>query len=57
MVSLTHERLGDMTDDHARAEGVPDSESYHPLIVRMHRGMKWDPDHSVWGHRFREVPQ
>ena len=46
-----------MTDDHARAEGVPDSESYHPLIVRMHRGMKWDPDHSVWVHRFREVPQ
>ena len=57
VVSLTHERLGDMTDDHARAEGFPDLESYRALIVRMHRGMEWDPDHSVWVHRFREVAE
>jgi len=57
VASLTHERLGDMTDDHKRAEGFPDLESYRALIVRMHRGMEWDPNPSVWVRRFREVPE
>ena len=55
IVSLTHNRLGDMTDEEARAEGFPYLESYRALIVRMHRGMEWDPDHLVWVHRFQEV--
>lgn len=55
IVSLTHDRLGEMTDEEARAEGFPDLETYRALIIRMHRGMKWDPDHLVWVHRFREV--
>ena len=44
-----------MTDEEARAEGFPDLESYRALIVRMHRGMEWDPDHLVWVYRFQEV--
>jgi hypothetical protein len=56
IVSLTHDRLGDMTDEEARAEGFTDLETYRALIIRMHRGMEWDPDHLVWVHRFREVP-
>ena len=55
IVSLTHDRLGDMTDEEARAEGFPDLETYRALIIRMHRGMEWDPEHLVWVHRFREV--
>ncbi len=55
ITSLTHDRLGDMTDADARAEGFGDLESYRSLIVRMHRGMEWDPEHRVWVHRFREV--
>lgn len=55
IVSLTHERLGDMTDAEARSEGFPDLETYRALIIRMHRGMEWDPEHLVWVHRFREV--
>lgn len=55
IVTLTHERLGDMTDKHARAEGFPDLEAYRALIIRMHRGMEWDPDHLVWVHRFQEA--
>ncbi len=57
IVSLTHDRLGDMTDVEASAEGFEDLESYRSLIVRMHRGMEWDPEHRVWVHRFREAPQ
>lgn len=55
IVSLTHDRLGDMTTSDAEAEGFPDLESYKALIVRMHRGMEWDPEHRVWVHRYREV--
>ena len=55
IMSLTHERLGDMKDDNAHAEGFPDLESYRSLIIRMHQGMEWDPDHRVWVHRFRKV--
>ena len=55
IVSLTHERLGDMTDDQARAEGFPNLEAYQTLIARMHRGMEWDPEHRVWVHRYKEV--
>ena len=55
IVSLTHDRLGYMTDEEAVAEGFPDLDSYRALIIRMHRGMEWDPDHLVWVHRFREV--
>lgn len=55
ITSLTHERLGDMTNEHARAEGFPDLDAYQALIIRMHRGMEWDPDHLVWVHRFHEV--
>jgi hypothetical protein len=53
--SLTHDRLGDMTDDQAAAEGFGDLESYKSLILRMHKGMEWEPDHLVWVHRFRLV--
>lgn len=55
ITSLSHDRLGDMTDAEARSEGFGDLESYRALIIRMHRGMDWDPDHRVWVHRFRAI--
>lgn len=55
IVSLTHDRLGDMGEEEARAEGFESFDQYKSLIVRMHGGMKWDPEHRVWVHRFREV--
>lgn len=55
MVSLSHERLGDMTLADARAEGYETLDSYRDLILRMHRGMEWDDDHRVWVHRFRRA--
>jgi hypothetical protein len=53
--SLTHDRLGDMTDAEARSEGFEDLESYRDLIVGMHPGMDWNPVHRVWVHRFPET--
>ncbi len=57
ITSLTHDRLGDMTDDDARAEGFGDLDSYRSFMTHMHQGMEWNPDHRVWVHRFREVRQ
>ncbi|MEE9384082.1 MAG: hypothetical protein V3V08_11785 [Nannocystaceae bacterium] len=53
MVSLTRERLGDMGEEGAVAEGYESLAAYRELILRMHKGMDWDPDHLVWVHRFR----
>jgi len=55
VTSLTRERLGDMTDADARAEGYPDLAAYKDLILRMHKGMQWNPDALVWVHRFRKL--
>ena len=55
IVGLTHDRLGDMTEDDARAEGYPNLSDYRDLILRMHKGMAWDVEHRVWVHRFRAV--
>ncbi len=53
LVSLTHDRLGDMVEEDALAEGFESLDQYRALILRMHKGMEWDPDHRVWVHRFR----
>ncbi|MDP6980383.1 MAG: ASCH domain-containing protein [Myxococcota bacterium] len=55
ITSLTHDRLRDMTDADAAAEGFGDLASYRSLIMRMHKGMKWDEEHLVWVHRFQRV--
>jgi len=55
MVGLSHERLGDMTLEDARAEGYESLDAYKDLIIRMHRGMEWDEEHLVWVHRFQRV--
>jgi hypothetical protein len=52
---LTRERLGDMTEEDARSEGYPDLDAYKSLILRMHPGMEWDPEHLVWVHAFHRV--
>jgi hypothetical protein len=41
-----------MGEDEARAEGYPSMAAYRDLILRMHPGMEWDPDHRVWVHEF-----
>lgn len=53
IVSLTHEPLGNLDDVGARAEGFESLKQYRELLLAMHKGMKWDPEHRVWVHRFR----
>lgn len=52
LVSLTRQRIGDMNDDSARAEGYPDLASYRKMILSMHADMAWNEDALVWVHAF-----
>lgn len=49
---LRRETLGDMGDAEAQAEGYPSMDMYRDLILRMHKGMEWDPMSKVWVHEF-----
>jgi len=53
VTSLAREPLGQLDDEGARAEGFESLSQYRDLILRMHKGMEWDPEHLVWVHRFR----
>lgn len=55
MTHLFRQRLGDMTDDEANAEGFPDVETYQTIILKMHPGMTWDDEGLVWVHQFTAV--
>ena len=52
ITDLKQERLGDMTDVQARAEGYPSLELYKDIILKMHQGMSWDDDGMAWVHSF-----
>ncbi|MDD5113150.1 MAG: ASCH domain-containing protein [Methylobacter sp.] len=52
VTDLQRERLGDMTDEHAKAEGYPSLEMYRDIILKMHAGMTWNEDALVWVHTF-----
>jgi len=50
---LIRQRLGDMGDAGAKAEGYASLDAYRDLILSMHKGMTWNEDALVWLHRFR----
>jgi hypothetical protein len=52
ITDLSRQRLGDMTDEHAKAEGYPNLDSYKDIILKMHAGMTWNADSLVWVHTF-----
>jgi hypothetical protein len=52
MADLTRQRLGNMTDEHARAEGYTNLDMYKDIILKMHAGMTWNPESLVWVHTF-----
>lgn len=54
---LRRETLSDMGDAEARAEGYPNMEMYRDLILRMHKGMEWDPTSKVWVHEFERCEE
>ena len=53
--ALFRQRLGDMSEADAQAEGFPGLQVYEDLIVRMHPGMNWDREHLVWVHEFEQI--
>lgn len=53
VTSLAPQRLGDMTDTDAQAEGYPNLEAYKQLILRMHANMTWNDDDMAWVHTFK----
>lgn len=52
MTDLYRQRVGDMTEQQAKAEGYNDLESYQDIIVKMHAGMVWNEDGLAWVHCF-----
>ncbi len=55
VTAVERQRLGDMTDADARAEGYPDREAYKQIILRMHAAMAWNEDGMVWVHTFKRA--
>jgi hypothetical protein len=55
ITALTRERLGDMSDADAQAEGFPSLEFYRDIILKMHAGMQWNDDGMAWVHHFKKV--
>ncbi|MEC7450372.1 MAG: ASCH domain-containing protein [Planctomycetota bacterium] len=55
VTELRRQKLGEMVEQDAHAEGYPNLEVYKTLIIRMHGGMDWDLEHPVWVHEFKRV--
>lgn len=53
VTALERQRLGDMTDADAKAEGYSNLAMYKSLILKMHAGMTWTVDSLVWVHSFK----
>jgi len=54
LTDVTERRLGELTDEDARAEGSPDLEAYKNRIERTH-GTEWDDDNTAFRHRFEPL--
>ncbi|MDA0336385.1 MAG: ASCH domain-containing protein [bacterium] len=55
LAELRRQRLGDMTEEDAIAEGYASLEAYKDVILSMHKGMQWDEEALVWLHTFRPI--
>lgn len=49
------QKLGEMSDQDAQAEGFSDMEAYKAHILSIHPKMPWIPQASVWVHEFHEI--
>jgi N4-acetylcytidine amidohydrolase len=49
--------LGELTDEHCRAEGFDSLEEYKNYILSMHPGMPWLPHMTVWAHEFKPADE
>ncbi len=53
LAELRQQRLGDMTEQDAMAEGYASLDAYKDVILSMHKGMQWDENALVWLHTFQ----
>ena len=54
LIEVRERRLGELTDEDARAEGSPDLEAYKERIERTH-GTTWDDDSTAYLHDFEPI--
>lgn len=52
VTAVERQRIGDMTDADAQAEGYPTLALYKDLILKMHANMEWNDEGLVWVHSF-----
>ena len=52
VTSVERQRIGEMTDADAHAEGYPNLAVYKQIILRMHANMTWNIEDLVWVHSF-----
>lgn len=55
VTAVEERRLGDLTDDDARAEGAADLDAYRERLRRVHDEFTWDDDAPVVRHRFEQA--
>lgn len=54
VVDVRERRLGDLTDEDARAEGMADLDAYREMLNRVHDQFEWNDDSEVVLHRFEK---
>lgn len=57
VTDVTHQTLGDMTDEDAQREGSEDMDAYRRRLERVHDEFEWDPSSDVVRHRFEPVTE
>ncbi|WP_227352750.1 ASCH domain-containing protein [Haladaptatus salinisoli] len=55
VVEVTERKLGDLTDEDARAEGSEDLDAYRERLNRVHEHFEWNDDATVYRHRFERA--
>jgi hypothetical protein len=55
VTEVTERRLGELTDEDARAEGSPNIEAYRERLRRAHEEFEWDGSADVVRHRFEPL--
>lgn len=53
VTAVERQRIGNMTDADAQAEGYPNLAVYKNMILNMHANMSWNDDGLVWVHHFK----
>ncbi len=55
LTDLRREKLGELDDVGAQAEGFPDLKMYRHLIEHVHKDEIWDDERLVWVHEFEKA--